>query len=236
MHTAIVTGGTKGIGRAIAQALLTDNHKVMITGRNGDQVADVVSALGAACGDPARIAGRAVDVRDRRAMDRLVVDTVDTFGNVSVLINNAGVGLFAPIDTMTDEEWASVIDTNLTGVFFASRAVLPVMKAAGGGWIINIASLAGRNYFANGGAYCASKAGLVAFSESLMLEARPHDIRVSVIMPGSVATEFSGPPEKSADDSWKLSSEDIAKTVMDLLHHSSRSLPSKIEIRPSRPK
>jgi NAD(P)-dependent dehydrogenase (short-subunit alcohol dehydrogenase family) len=236
MHTAIVTGGTKGIGRAIAQALLADNHKVMITGRDGDQVADVVKALGAECGDPSRIAGRAVDVRDRRAMDRLVVDTVDTFGNVSVLINNAGVGLFAPIETMTDEEWASVIDTNLTGVFFASRAVLPVMKAAGGGWIINIASLAGRNYFANGGAYCASKAGLVAFSESLMLEARPHDIRVSVVMPGSVATEFSGPSAKSDDDSWKLSSEDIARTVMDLLHHSSRSLPSKIEIRPSRPK
>jgi 3-oxoacyl-[acyl-carrier protein] reductase len=236
MHTAIVTGGTKGIGRAIAQALLSDNHKVMITGRNGDQVADVVAALGAACGDPTRIAGRAVDVRDRRAIDRLVADTVESLGNVSVLINNAGVGLFAPIETMTDEEWASVIDTNLTGVFFASRAVLPVMKAAGGGWIINIASLAGRNYFANGGAYCASKAGLVAFSESLMLEARPHDIRVSVIMPGSVATEFSGPSTKSDDDSWKLSSEDIARTVMDLLHHSSRSLPSKIEIRPSRPK
>jgi NAD(P)-dependent dehydrogenase (short-subunit alcohol dehydrogenase family) len=134
---------------------------------------------------------------------------------------------------MSDDEWRQVIDTNLTGVFFASRAAIPHLKRAGGGWIINIASLAGRNYFADGAAYCASKAGLVAFSESLMLEVRNDNIRVSCVMPGSVATEFNGPSEKT-DDSWKLTGDDIAEVVMDLLRHPKRSLPSKVEIRPSR--
>ena len=136
---------------------------------------------------------------------------------------------------MTDDEWADVIDTNLTGVFYCSRAAIPELRKAGGAWIINIASLAGRNYFPGGAAYCASKAGLIAFSEALMQEVRYDDIRVTVIMPGSVATEFSGPSDPDGEDAWKLSSEDVAECVMDLLRHPPRSLPSRVEIRPSKP-
>jgi NAD(P)-dependent dehydrogenase (short-subunit alcohol dehydrogenase family) len=163
-----------------------------------------------------------------------VADAVARFGSLNTLVNNAGVGAFSEVEKTTDETWHSVIDTNLTGVFYCTRAVIPVLRAAGGGWMINIASLAGRNYFANAAAYCASKAGLVAFTEAVMLEVRNDNIRVSVVMPGSVATEFSGPSGRLKDDSWKLTPEDIAQTVMDLLRHPGRSLPSKIEIRPAK--
>lgn len=236
MHTAIVTGGTKGIGYGIAEALLAAGGTVMITGRDGAGVADAVARLGAHAGDKARVLGRAVDVRQRAAVDALVADTVKEFGSLNTLINNAGVGHFVEVEKTTDDDWARVIDTNLTGVFYCSRAAIPVMRQAGGGWIINIASLAGRNYFANASAYCASKAGLVAFSEALMLEVRNDNIRVCVVMPGSVATEFMGPSGRQEDQSWKLTPADIAEVVMDLLRHPSRSLPSKIEIRPARTK
>jgi NAD(P)-dependent dehydrogenase (short-subunit alcohol dehydrogenase family) len=134
---------------------------------------------------------------------------------------------------MTDDQWAAVIGTNLTGVFFCTRAAIAAMRGNGGGWIINIASLAGRNYFPGGSAYCASKAGLIAFSESVMQEVRFDDIRVSVVMPGSVATDFSGPSDTGAA-AWKLTPDDVAQVVMDLLRHPARSLPSKVEIRPAR--
>jgi NAD(P)-dependent dehydrogenase (short-subunit alcohol dehydrogenase family) len=234
MHIAIVTGATKGIGYAIAHAILDEGGRVMITGRDADSVADAVARLRAHVSDPARVAGEAVDVRDRAAVDALIDDTVRHFGSVNTLINNAGVGLFTEVEKTTDEDWARVIDTNLTGVFYSTRAAIPAIRAAGGGWIINIASLAGRNYFAGASAYCASKAGLVAFTESLMLEVRNDNIRVSVVMPGSVATDFSGPSAPSADESWKLTPEDVAQAVVDLLRHPGRSLPSKIEIRPAR--
>ncbi|HQX83758.1 MAG TPA: SDR family oxidoreductase [Vicinamibacterales bacterium] len=236
MHTAIVTGGTKGIGYGIAEALLDAGGHVMITGRDAASVAAAVEKLGAGAGDSSRVIGRAVDVRDRAAVDAMVAEAVSTFGSLNTLINNAGVGLFTSVEQTTDEDWASVIETNLTGVFYCSRAAIPVLRSAGGGWIINIASLAGRNYFANASAYCASKAGLVAFSEALMLEVRNDNIRVSVVMPGSVATDFSGPSGKHEDESWKLTPADIAEVVMDLLRHPSRSLPSKVEIRPARTK
>ena len=208
----------------------------MITGRDAASVAAAVEKLGAGAGDSSRVIGRAVDVRDRAAVDAMVAEAVSTFGSLNTLINNAGVGLFTSVEQTTDEDWASVIETNLTGVFYCSRAAIPVLRSAGGGWIINIASLAGRNYFANASAYCASKAGLVAFSEALMLEVRNDNIRVSVVMPGSVATDFSGPSGKHEDESWKLTPADIAEVVMDLLRHPSRSLPSKVEIRPARTK
>lgn len=236
MHTAIVTGGTSGIGYGIAQALIESGAKVMITGRDSRRVADAVTKLEGHAGDEARVLGRAVDVRDRAAVEALVANTVNEFGSMNTLINNAGVGHFAEVEKTSDDDWARVIDTNLTGVFYCSRAAIPVMKQAGGGWIINIASLAGRNYFANAAAYCASKAGLVAFSEALMLEVRTAGIRVSVVMPGSVATEFDGPSGRREDESWKLTPDDIAEVVMDLLRHPSRSLPSKVEIRPARTK
>jgi 3-oxoacyl-[acyl-carrier protein] reductase len=139
------------------------------------------------------------------------------------------------VATMSDEAWTRVIDTNLTGVFYCTRAALPALKQAGGGWIVNIASLAGRNYFPKGAAYCASKAGLVAFSESLMQEVRFDNIRVTCIMPGSVATDFAG-PSGASDAAWKLTPDDVAEVVMDLLRHPTRSLPSKVELRPAKTK
>jgi NAD(P)-dependent dehydrogenase (short-subunit alcohol dehydrogenase family) len=174
-------------------------------------------------------------VRDRNATDALVADAVRRFGGLDLLVNNAGVGQFSDVASMSDADWDQTIATNLTGVFYCTRAAIPAMKTSGGGWIVNIASLAGRNYFPRGAAYCASKAGLVAFSESLMQEVRYDNIRVSVIMPGSVATEFGG-DAPTADDDWKLSADDVAEVVADLLRHPKRSLPSKIEIRPSQPR
>jgi len=235
MHKALVTGGSKGIGLSIAHSILADGGHVMITGRDHTRLDAAVSELVASAGDPTRVASAAVDVRDRAAVDALVADTAERFGGLDTLINNAGVGAFSEIGSMTDEDWDRTIATNLTGVFYCTRAALPELRKAGGAWIINIASLAGRNYFAGGGAYCASKAGLIAFSESLMLEVRYDDIRVSVVMPGSVATEFSGHMPGSGED-WKLSPDDVAEVVMDLIKHPARSLPSRVEIRPSKPK
>ena len=232
---AIVTGGSRGIGLAIARALAAAGGRVMITGRDPDTLDRAVRTLRTAATGEGSIESAAVDVRDRAAVTKLIADTVDRFGGLDTLINNAGVGVFASVASMSDDDWARVIDTNLTGVFYCCRAAIPEMKRAGGGWIINIASLAGRNYFPEGGAYCASKAGLIAFSESLMQEVRFDGIRVSVVMPGSVATEFSG-PMASDDESWKLSPDDVAETVMELLNHPGRSLPSKVEIRPAKPK
>ena len=207
----------------------------MITGRDAGRVASAVQSLGAAAGDPSRVAGEAVDVRDRAAIDRVVAATAERFGGLNILVNNAGVGAFVEVASMTHDDWSRVIDTNLTGVFYCTRAAIPLIKAAGGGWIISIASLAGRNYFPGGAAYCASKAGLIAFSESLMQEIRADGIRVSVVMPGSVKTEFSG-PSAHADDSWKLTPDDVAQVVMDLVRHPARSLPSRVEIRPAKTK
>lgn len=229
---ALVTGGSKGIGFAIAEAMASAGGSVAITGRDQMRVNAAVTALVKSAAPGAQVRGIAADVRDRYGIEQAIDDTAAAFGGLDTLINNAGVGVFTDVENMSDDQWRQVIDTNLTGVFFASRAAIPHLKR-GGGWIINIASLAGRNYFADGAAYCASKAGLVAFSESLMLEVRNDNIRVSCVMPGSVATDFNGPSEKT-DDSWKLTGEDIAEVVMDLLRHPKRSLPSKVEIRPSR--
>jgi NAD(P)-dependent dehydrogenase (short-subunit alcohol dehydrogenase family) len=229
---SIVTGGTRGIGLAIAKTLLAGDGQVMITGRDRARVSEAVARL-AAAGAGERIAGAAVDVRNRPAVDALIGDTVQRFGGLDIVVNNAGVGGFEPVETMSDEAWARVIDTNLTGPFYVTRAAIPALRKSGGGWIINIASLAGRNYFPNGGAYCASKAALIAMSESVMQEVRFDNIRVSVIMPGSVATEFSGAREA---DEWKLAAEDVAEVVADLVRHPARSLPSRIEIRPSKPR
>lgn len=230
---ALVTGGSKGIGFAIAEAMASAGGKVAITGRDQMRVNAAVTALLKSAAPGAIVRGIAADVRDRYGIEAAIDDSAEAFGGLDTLINNAGVGVFTDVENMSDDQWRQVIDTNLTGAFFATRSAIPHLKRAGGGWIINIASLAGRNYFADGAAYCASKAGLVAFSESLMLELRNDNIRVSCVMPGSVATDFSGPSENT-DDSWKLTGDDIAEVVMDLLRHPKRSLPSKVEIRPSR--
>jgi 3-oxoacyl-[acyl-carrier protein] reductase len=234
MHTAIVTGGTKGIGFAVAYAIAAAGGRVMITGREQPGVDEAVRALDQGMGDASRVAGLAIDVRQREAVDHLVAETAARFGGFNVLVNNAGVGHFEDVASTTDDDWARVIDTNLTGVFYCCRASIPWLRKAGASWIINIASLAGRNYFPKGAAYCASKAGLVAFTESLMLEVRTDGIRVSVVMPGSVATEFNGHTIHPEEDAWKLTPEDVAEVVVDLLRHPARSLPSKVEIRPAK--
>ena len=232
-RVAIITGGSRGIGLAIASALLKDGASVVITGLKKSRLDQAVADLGRAS-EASRVHGVMTDVRNRSAIDALVVDTEKRFGRLDILVNNAGVGIFADVAAMSDDDWNRQIETNLTGVFYCTRAAIPAMRRAGGGWIVNNASLAARNYFPGGAAYCATKAGLIAFSEAVMQEARHDGIRVTVVMPGSVATEFNGREVTSAD-SWKLSPDDVAECVMDLLRHPARSLPSKIEIRPSRP-
>jgi NAD(P)-dependent dehydrogenase (short-subunit alcohol dehydrogenase family) len=233
MRRAIVTGGSRGIGYAIAKAILSGGGHVMITGLDRGRLDRAVRQLEQEAGAAGRVAGAPSDVRLRTEVDALVADTARRFGGLDTLVNNAGVGAWSDVADTTDEDWHRVLETNLTGPFLCARAAIPVMRQAGGGWIINIASLAGRNAFPGGGVYCASKAALISFSESLMQEVRFDNIRVSVVMPGSVATEFSA-RSKDDDDSWKLTPDDVALAVMNLLNHPARSLPSKVELRPAR--
>jgi 3-oxoacyl-[acyl-carrier protein] reductase len=232
-RVCIVTGGTRGIGFAVAAALLAEGERVAITGTSAERVADAQQRLSAGH-DPGNVVGIACDVRDAAAVERAVREVVATFGGLDVLVNNAGVGVGGPIADMTLDEWNRIIDTNLTGAFHCSRAAIPHLRARGGGWIINVSSLASKNPFVGGGAYCASKTALNALSEVMMQELRYDNIRVSYVLPGSVATEFSGRPSGAGLD-WKLHAEDVAQAVVGLLAFPARSLPSRIEIRPSRP-
>ena len=175
------------------------------------------------------------DRRDAAQVRRMFDATVERVGGLGVLVNNAAVGGFSDVAAQSPDEWRQIIDTNLTGVFYCCQAAIPLLRRRGGGWIINISSLAGRHSFAGGAAYCASKAGLNAFSEALMEEVRYDDIRVSSIMPGSVDTKFGG-PESDPSAVWKLSPADVAQVVIDLLSHPGRSLPSRIEMRPTQPR
>jgi 3-oxoacyl-[acyl-carrier protein] reductase len=225
--TAIVTGGSRGIGLAIARALVSNDANVMITGTKEKPLADAVRELGA------KATAQTANVRDYADVERAFDAAATRFGGIDILVNNAGVGVFAPVANMSVEQWHDVIDTNLTGVFYCSRAALPHMRRRGGGWIVSISSLSGTNPFANGGAYCASKAALNAFSESLMQEVRHDGIRVATVAPGSVNTSFGG--HDTAGSDWKLSPDDVAEVVVDLLAHPARSLPSRVEIRPARP-
>lgn len=182
----------------------------------------------------ANVAGVACDVRDPAAVDALMAGTVSRFGGLDVLINNAGVGIGAPVADLSHEEWQRIIGINLTGVFNCCHAAIPYLRARGGGWIVNVSSLSSKNPFAGGAAYTASKAGLNAFSEALMQELRDDRIRVSCVLPGSVATGFSGRSHAAGAD-WRLLPADVARAIVGLLDFDPRSLPSRIEIRPSRP-
>jgi 3-oxoacyl-[acyl-carrier protein] reductase len=238
MHTftgkaAIVTGGSRGIGFAIARALLAEGAQVTITGLDDGHLSSARRQLEGA--GPGSIEALRADVRKYDDVRQAIDATVARFGGLDFLVNNAGVGVFTNAAEMTPEQWSRVIDTNLTGVFYACHAAMPHLRRRGGGFIINISSLAGKNAFIGGSAYCASKSGLNAFSESLMQEVRYDNIRVSYVMPGSVATGFSGGDETSGAD-WKVSSDEVAEVVLNLLRHSPRSLPSRVDLRPSKPR
>ena len=225
---ALITGGSKGIGFAIAEALVSQGARVMITGRDAADLERAQARLGP------RALSVSADARLAEEVERAVQATVDGHGGLDVLVNNAGIGIFKNAVDMSPAEWQSIIDTNLSGVFYYCHAAIPHLRRRGGGWIVNISSLAGKNPFTGGAAYCASKAGLNAFSEALMQEVRYDNIRVTYVMPGSVATGFSGRGEPGKAD-WKVQPEDIGQMVLDLLAMPPRSLPSRVEMRPSRP-
>ena len=232
---ALVTGGSKGIGRAIAAALLDSGTHVLITGRDGTALASAASALaprGEAAG--VRVEWFAGDVRREADANAMVAAAVERFDGVDIIVNNAATGILVDIADMTGDQWRETVETNLSGVFYCTRAAIPHLRARGGGWILNISSLASRNPFPRGAAYSATKAGLNAFGEALMQELRYDGIRVTTVCPGSVRTGFAGSDAGAAAD-WKLAPEDVARVVVDLIAHPGRSLPSHVDIRPSRP-
>jgi len=232
---AIVTGGTRGIGWAIAERLTGAGLHVAIAARSVGDLREKEAMLNRR--GPVRAIGVECDVRRSQDCTRLVDRTLAAFGRLDVLINNAGIGAFAKVADMAVERWDEIIGTNLNSLFYCCHAAIPHLRAAGDGWIINIGSLAGKNAFPGGAAYNASKFGLIGFSEALMQEVRHDDVRVSYIMPGSVATEFSHPGGTDRrDDDWKIAAEDVARIVVDLLGMPARTLPSRVEVRPSRPK
>jgi len=233
--TAVVTGGSRGIGFAIAHALAEEGVNVAITGLSESHLADARDKLGrAGGGGPDAIDARRADVRKYADVEQAIGAAVKRFGGLDILVNNAGVGVFSNVADMKPAQWAEVLETNLTGVFNACHAALPYLRQRGGGFIINISSLSGKNPFAGAAAYCASKAGLNAFSEALMQEVRYDGIRVSYVMPGSVATGFGGGDPSKGDD-WKTTPDEVAEVVVNLLRHNPRSLPSRVELRPSKP-
>ncbi len=229
---AIVTGGTRGIGRAIAERLLRDGAEVAICGRSKDSVDRAVAGL-AAFG---RVTGFPADISEVTQVSKFFQAVDGQFGGLDILVNNAGAGVFRKVGDMTVEDWHRNLDLNLNGAFYCSREALPRFAKRGGGFIVNISSLAGKNAFTGGAAYNASKAGLNLFSEAMMLDHRYNNVRVSSIMPGSVDTEFGGDAAKrSGDTGWMIAPEDVAEAVSLVLRMPERTMISRVEIRPSKP-
>ena len=226
---AYITGGTKGIGFGIAEQLLQAGMKVAISGRNKNSVLDAATEL-KKHGEVLPITSNVQELKDEIKATELIVKT---WGQLDVMVANAGVGHFAPVDQLDPEDWNAMISTNLTGAFNSLKAAIGALKNSKG-YYITVASLAGTNFFASGAGYNASKFGLVGFTQAAMLDLRKYDIKVSTIMPGSVATHFNN-NEPSDKDHWKIQPEDIGQLVLDLLYMHPRTLPSKIEVRPSRP-
>jgi NAD(P)-dependent dehydrogenase (short-subunit alcohol dehydrogenase family) len=229
----LVTGATKGIGRAIARMLLEEGASVAICGRAQDAVDRTVLELRSETGG--KVAGKAADVRSHADVSGLFRFVDAQFGGLDVLVNNAGVGVFKSVSDLSVEQWHDVLETNLSGVFYCCHEAFPRFATRGGGYIVNISSLAGKNPFAGGSAYNASKFGLNGFSEAMMLDKRADNVRVSYIMPGSVATEFGGHSADSGAD-WKIHSDDIAEIVRTLIKMPERTLISRVEVRPAKPK
>jgi 3-oxoacyl-[acyl-carrier protein] reductase len=231
IKTALITGGSKGIGYGIAETLINQGIKVAITSRSS--VAAELAAKTLNEIKPGYALGMAADVRDLASQQNVVESILKQWGQLDYVIANAGVGHFASIQELTPEQWHETIDINLTGVFYTAKATLDALKKTEG-YFITIASLAGTNFFEKGSAYNASKFGLVGFTQAIMLDLRSEGIKVTTIMPGSVATHFNDhqPNEK---DAWKIQPEDIGEMVYDLIKMNPRTLPSKIEVRPTRP-
>jgi len=230
-RVALVTGGTRGIGKAIARALVEEGFDAAISGRNESALAETVEELASG---GAAVAGFPADARSEEDQKALIESVERRFGRLDVLVNNAGIGDFARVDELTPKRFRDVVETNLFGAFYAIHYAAPLMKKGGGGFIVNIASLASVNAFAGGSAYNASKFGLLGLSEAAMLDLRHDGIRIAAILPGSVATEFSH-SHGSKETSWMLSSDDVARAVCDLVRYPDRAIPSRIDLRPSRP-
>jgi 3-oxoacyl-[acyl-carrier protein] reductase len=232
-RVALVTGGTRGIGYAIASRLARDGFAVVISGRSGQSVSSAVERLQ---GDVpgGRFAGQPADARSESDQEALVGFVGRSHGRLDVLVNNAGLGEFDSVEKLGPDRFREVVETNLFGPYYATHFAVPLMKKGGGGFIVNIGSLAGVNAFAGGAAYNASKFGLLGFSEASMLDLRHQGIRVAAILPGSVGTEF-GHSHGDRDQSWMLSSEDVAEAVADLIRFPDRAIASRIDLRPSRP-
>lgn len=228
---AVITGGSKGIGKAIAETLLKAGMTVFICGRNKKDLGRTMSDLGRF----GNVGGEICDVRSEIQVKMMLEECARLYGGIDILINNAGVGVFGKtVEELDPDDFRAVLETNLFGVFYACHYAIPAIRKRGGGCIINISSLAGQNAHPKMSAYNASKFGLNGFSEALMQEIRQDNIKVSYICPGSVNTEF-GDDTISQEKAWQLQPEDIAKTVLDLLNHRANSLPSKVELRPSKP-
>ncbi len=231
MKTALITGGSKGIGYAIAAALVHNNWNVVITSRHGDELEQATQTLNSL--QAGRAVGVVADVRDYASLEMAVETATREFSTLDCLVANAGVGIFKPVQDLTLEDWNSVIETNLTGAFYSVKASIPALQKSQG-YIFTISSLAGKNPFASASAYNASKFGLNGFSESIMLDLRALGIKVTQIMPGSVATYFNN-HTPNPNDAWKIQPEDIAQIIVDLLAMPARTLPSRVEVRPSQP-
>jgi 3-oxoacyl-[acyl-carrier protein] reductase len=224
---AVVTGGNRGIGRGIVEALAGEGATVVLTARKAEAATAAAREVGhGAVGWPC-------DVRSQEAVEGLFREVERRAGGVDILVNNAGIGIFAPVADLEPEDWRAVIETNLNGVFYCCHQAIPLMRRRGGGYIFNLSSLAGRNAFPSAAAYNASKFGLNGFSEALMQEVRYDGIRVSYLMPGSVATEFGRGSEAKAG--WALQPADVAAVVVDLLRSPAHALYSRVEMRPSQP-
>ncbi|MBT8238525.1 MAG: SDR family oxidoreductase [Croceitalea sp.] len=226
---AYITGGSKGIGFAVAKSLLQQGMKVAISGRNLKTVKNAAAKLGY---EDAVLALQS-DVTQYSAEDKAVKEILKKWGHLDVVLANAGVGHFAPVDDLEIADWHQMVNTNLTGVFFTLKASVDALKATNG-YYMTLASLAGTNFFASGAGYNATKFGVVGFTQAAMLDLRKYGIKVTTIMPGSVATHFND-NEPSEKDAWKIQPEDIGNMVVDLLKMHPRTLPSKIEVRPTRP-
>jgi NAD(P)-dependent dehydrogenase (short-subunit alcohol dehydrogenase family) len=224
---AVVTGGNRGIGRGVAEALHAAGATVVSTARKLADAERAAKEIGP------RAIGLGCDVRQQASVEAMFAEVAKRAGGCDVLVNNAGIGIFGPAADMNPDDWRAVIETNLNGVFYCCRSAIPQMKVRGGGYIFNISSLAGKNPIANGAAYNASKFGLNGFSEALMMEVRYDNIRVSYLMPGSVATEFGR--GSAAKQDWALTPADVGEVVTDLLRSPARALYSRVEMRPSKP-